>query len=426
MRDFAWLKRLFSRGDARPCSLLITQVYVPDPAAVGQYMHEVARALVARGQRAIVLAADSGYDDPSLRYPRHELLDGVEVVRLPWASFGKARLSVRLLGGCIFTGEAALLAAALPRVDHVLMSTSPPMVALAGLTVSLAQGAPLSFWAMDLNPDQIVATGRLAPNALPVRGFDWLNRHTLVHARSIITLDHFMAERLAAKAPIAPKLHVIPPWPLFMPSGLGSDAGQRFRRAHGWEGKRVVMYSGNLSPVHPVETVLHAARELRDDSRLLFAFVGGGLGRDAIARYVAEHALPNVQLLPYQPVSELSESLSAADVHLVCMGENMVGVVHPSKIYSALAVARPILALGPRGSHIAELVLAHGVGWHVEHGDLAGAVRALRELAGEDAAALERRCARAAALAHARFDKRALLDQFCDRLAGPRCDVGVR
>jgi glycosyltransferase involved in cell wall biosynthesis len=425
MRELAWLRRLFARRtDPRPCSLLITQVYVPDPAAVGQYMHEVARALVLRGQRAIVLAADSGYEEPERRYPRHELLDGVEIVRLPWSSFGKASLGLRLLGGGIFTGEAALLASALPRVDHVLMSTSPPMVALAGLSVSFLQRAPLSFWAMDINPDQIVATGRLPSDALPVRGFDWLNRLTLEHADAIITLDRFMAERLQGKADVAHKLHVVPPWPLFMPQGIAADAGVAFRRAHGFEGKRVLMYSGNLSPVHPVDTLLEAARQLRDDPRLLFVFVGGGLGRDAIARYVAQHALPNVKLLPYQPFDQLAQSLSAADAHLVAMGANMVGIVHPSKIYSALAVGRPVIALGPRRSHVAELVLQHDLGWHVEHGDVAAALRALRALAAEEGETLAARGLRAAALVRSVYDKERLLDAFCSHLAGPRSRMG--
>jgi glycosyltransferase involved in cell wall biosynthesis len=424
MGTYSFWSRLLAQGDAhRKCMLLISQVYVPDPAALGQYMHDVARSLVKRGRRVIVLAADRGYDDPSQRYPSHELLDGVEVLRLPWSSFGKARLSVRLLGGCIFTAEAALLAAALPRIDRVLISTSPPMVALAGLSISAMKRAPLSFWAMDINPDQIVATGRMGARALPVRGFDVLNKVNLERAASIVTLDHFMAERLLAKAPIAHKLHVIPPWPMFMPGARERTSGQAFRRTHGFGDRRVVMYSGNLSPVHPVETVLHAARALRDDPRLLFVFVGGGLGREVITRYVSEHALHNVMALPYQPLAQLRESLSAADLHLVSMGSDMVGIVHPSKIYSVMAVSRPILALGPRRSHIAELVLEHDLGWHVEHGDVDGALRALRELAAENGASLERRGARAAAIAQARYDKQSLLDRFCEVIdADPTID----
>jgi colanic acid biosynthesis glycosyl transferase WcaI len=408
LRHFPW-RALYADKAARsqPTLVLFSQVYVPDPAAVGQYMHQAAAAMVERGYRVIAFAADSGYEDPSQRYPRYERMQGVHVVRLPFSSFGKDSIRNRLLGGSIFTTEASLLAAALPRVDHVLVSTNPPMIGAAGIALALSRGCQLSLWMMDINPDQIVATGRMSARSLPVAGFDWLNEHTLLRAQRVVTLDPFMAERLQAKSAACPE--VIPPWPIVPVGALDHSAGQRFRAQHGLSGKRVVMYSGNLSPLHPVDTLLDAARALQDDPRLAFVFIGGGSARERIAAY----GLPNLRLLPYQPLAELTESLSAADVHLVSMGDAMVGIVHPSKIYSAMAVGRPILALGPRRSHIASLVREHGIGWHVEHGALNEAVAALREIAGADAAQLAELGARAHAAITRDFDPAQLIARFC-------------
>jgi glycosyltransferase involved in cell wall biosynthesis len=172
------------------------------------------------------------------------------------------------------------------------------------------------------------------------------------------------------------------------------------------------MYSGNLSPLHPVDTLLEAARALQDDPRLEFVFIGGGSARERIASY----GLRNLRFLPYQPLSELQESLSAADVHLVSMGDAMVGIVHPSKIYSAMAVGRPILALGPRRSHIASLVREHQIGWHVEHGAVGQAVASLREIANADAAQLAQLGARAHATIARDFDPAQLIARFCEIL----------
>ena len=70
--------------------LFLTQVFPPDPASVGQHMADAAREMASRGYRVVVLTARRGYEDPSARYPARERLDGVEVVRVPLASFGKA------------------------------------------------------------------------------------------------------------------------------------------------------------------------------------------------------------------------------------------------------------------------------------------------------------------------------------------------
>ena len=62
--------------------------------------------------------------------------------------------------------------------------------------------------------------------------------------------------------------------------------------------------------------------------------------------------------LPYQPIAELKYSLTAADVHVVSLGEGMVGIIHPCKVYGAMTAGRPILFLGPRPSHVSDLLEA--------------------------------------------------------------------
>ena len=412
------LREIYADKSARaqPTMVLFSQVYVPDPAAVGQYMHQAAAAMVQRGYRVIAFAADSGYENPGQHFARYERLDGVHVVRLPFSSFGKNSIRNRLVGGSIFTTEASLMAATLPRADHVLVSTNPPMIGAAGIALALSRGSKLSLWMMDINPDQIVAAGRMTASSLPVVGFDWLNKHTFSRAQTIVTLDPFMAERLQAKTVRCPKPEVIPPWPILRVGELDPRAGERFRAEHGLTGKRVLMYSGNLSPLHPLDTLLEAARALQDDPRLELVFIGGGSARERIAGY----RLRNLRFLPYQPLSQLEESLSAADVHLVSMGDAMVGIVHPSKIYSAMAVGKPILALGPQRSHIARLVNEHQIGWHVEHGAVAEAEAALREIASTDAAKLNGLGARAHATITHDFDAAQLIARFCGALEGPR------
>ena len=83
---------------------------MPDPASVGQHMHDAAREMARRGYRVVVYASARGYDEPSRRYPRRETLDGVEIRRLPFASFGKGSLRARLLGGISFLAQATLRA----------------------------------------------------------------------------------------------------------------------------------------------------------------------------------------------------------------------------------------------------------------------------------------------------------------------------
>src|SRR5262245_40021051 len=89
----ATAKELAPRRRRRRRRLLIfSQVYVPDPACVGQHIADVAAEMVRRGYDVRVYTANRGYDDPSIKYPARETIRGVDIRRLPFSSFGKRSL----------------------------------------------------------------------------------------------------------------------------------------------------------------------------------------------------------------------------------------------------------------------------------------------------------------------------------------------
>ena len=182
------------------------------------------------------------------------------------------------------------------------------------------------------------------------------------------------------------------------------------------------MYSGNHALQHPLDTLLAAAAQLEHDHDLVFVWIGGGVGKGAIDAQIRGGAT-NLVSLPFQPAELLDETLAAADVHVVSMGNDVVGIVHPCKIYGALAVGRPVLFFGPADSPPGELLATIGVGRCVEHGDVAGAVAAitgLRSLAPETRAAMGQAAARAIAT---RFGACELCRDVCEVIETSR---GVR
>jgi glycosyltransferase involved in cell wall biosynthesis len=179
------------------------------------------------------------------------------------------------------------------------------------------------------------------------------------------------------------KVCILPPWPHESPSDEAQISGDNpFRTRHKLNGKFVIMYSGNHSPSNPLTTILNAIVRLKAEPDIRFLFVGGGSAKKQVEEYIRNHELTNAISLPYQPLADLKYSLSAADVHIVSLGEPMVGIIHPCKIYGAMAVARPILFLGPRPSHISDLMDQHEIGLQIRHGDINGAVDAIRRLHG--------------------------------------------
>ncbi|MCA9310139.1 MAG: glycosyltransferase family 4 protein, partial [Phycisphaerales bacterium] len=335
-----------TKGRKRRTFLIFSQVYPPDPASVGQHMHDVAKEMVRRGWRVRVIAANRGYDDASIKYRNFEVMDGVEVRRVPFSSFGKKSLILRAVAMGVFMCFCLYAGLITRRLACILTSTSPPMCAFAAGVCHTLRRVPIKYWVMDLNPDQMIAMGKITENSLPARLFNFLNRRILKRSRGVVALDRFMAERLNRKVPASvnldAKMSIQPPWPHEGHVEVVAHADNPFRKAHGLDGKFVVMYSGNHAPSNPLKTLLEAAARLKDDPRFVFMFIGGGLLKKDVEAAIAAGAT-NIRSLPYQPMSELKYSLSAADVHVVSIGNDVVGIVHPCKVYGAMAVARPIL-----------------------------------------------------------------------------------
>lgn len=363
-----------------PKLLILSQVYPPDPAAVGQQIADVAEEMVRRGWQVNVWTSARGYEDPSARYPRQELRAGVQVRRLRFSSFGKGSIAVRLVAQVLFMVQAMLRAVVTPGPTAILVSTSPPFAGFGGCLLSLVRRVPLVWWVMDINPDQMVTSGRLSARSLVARMFEWMNRRTLLRARDVIVLDRFMRDRILEKAPVAAKLHVVPPWPHDNVLADIPHDNNPFRRQHGLADSFVVMYSGNHGYSTPLHTLLEAAKRLRHESRLKFVFIGGGVVKKEIDAMVAREAPPNILSLPYQPLADIRYSLSTADVHVVSIANEGVGIVHPCKVYGALAIGRPVIALAPAASYAADILAQHRVGWLIEHGQVDRLTALLREL----------------------------------------------
>jgi len=192
-----------------------------------------------------------------------------------------------------------------------------------------------------------------------------------------------MARRIKNKATLKREPIIIPPWPYEDALKKSNSNGMKFRAEYGLENKFIVMYSGNHSWVHPLDTIIEAAKQLEHRKDVVFLFVGGGVEKKKVEQAIKNGA-QNILSLPYQPLSQLGESLSAADVHVVVMGEAMVGIVHPCKIYGAMAVGRPILAIAPENSHISDIINKYKIGLRFNHGDIDGVVKGILTFAGMD------------------------------------------
>ena len=343
--------------------------------STAQHLTDLATALSSRGHEVTVITSDRGYDDPAVRFKRRERWKGIEIIRIPSLAFGKNGRWRRVFNFGSFMLVCSLRLLTLRRFDLTMALTSPPLISfLAALFVKI-KGGRFCFWVMDLNPDEAIAAGWLEEDSVTSRLLQRMLRYSFSVATQTIVLDRFMQKRVMAKGVDAERITIVPPWSHDDAVEYSETGREAFRRRHGLSDKFVVMYSGNHSPCHPLDTLLGAARKLEAQPEIVFCFVGGGSEQVK----VRESGITNVKCLPYQPLDELSSSLSAADLHAVVMGDEFVGIVHPCKVYNILAVGAPALYIGPEPSHVTDIASQHGTFFRARHGDVDAVVAAILE-----------------------------------------------
>jgi len=352
--------------------LLLNQTFYPDVVSTAQHLGDLAATLAERGHQVTVVTGRRAYDNPEKLFPARETWRDVKIIRIFSTRFGKQAKWRRAADFASFIFFCCGRLLFLPRHDVVVALTTPPLISFIGAWRAKLWRAKFCYWVMDMNPDEAIAAGWLRADSFAARMLERMSRFSFRRAAWIIALDHFMRDRIIAKKIAPEKIVVLPPWSQDQDVRFDAAGREQFRRQHGLTGKYVVMYAGNHSPVHPLDTLMQAAERLQTEASIAFCFMGGGSEFKRVQRWAEAGKLANIVCLPYQPLNEMSAPLSAADAHIVVMGAAMLGLVHPCKIYNILAVGAPVIYIGPQPSHVTEILERPGADhpWcSVRHGE---------------------------------------------------------
>jgi len=396
--------------------LFLNRSFWPDREATGQFLTELCDDLSRDHEVTIVAGPSRDRGSAGFHLWSHQQRGKVSIVRTWGTGFSKSNLLGRLVNLGTYYLLAAVVALRLPRPDVIVAETDPPLLGALAAVLKRRWGCRLIYNVRDLYPDIAEATGGVR-NPLLLGLLRHANDYAYKRSDLIVTLGHDMADRIVNKGVPADKVVVVPDW---------VDCGRirplesnPFRRNFGE--KFVVMYSGNIGLSQQLEAVLEAADRLRDDERILFAMIGEGARKKWLEERARSMGLPNVIFLPYQPLENLAESLTAADLHLIPLAPGAAGCLVPSKIYGILAAGRPFIAMMEASAEVAQIAREDAVGFVVRPGDVDGLIGAIRE-AVDAPERLKQMGVRARRLAELRFDRIKVTGRFGSVLASVAMD----
>jgi colanic acid biosynthesis glycosyl transferase WcaI len=382
---------------------LVTQWFDPEtgPAALpGVY----AREFIRMGHRVKVLTGFPNYPEgrvyPGYRIrPRlREKSESGVVVRVPlYPDHGDSAVGRVANYGSYALSAVTLGAGALAGADAMWAYNSPITVSLPLLAHSRLGRVPYFLHVQDLWPDSLVSSGMFDGHGRAgrsiVRTVESITRLTESRASAIGVISPSVKQVLLDRNPrLEPgRIHcVLNPTDesLFFPRPPDPE----LERAP-WRAPFTVMYAGAIGTIQGFDTVLDAARRLRDRPEIRFVFVGDGIDVARLRRRANDENLHNVCFLRRVEKERVPAYMASSDAQLISLrGDGFLRYTVPSKIATILASGVPIL--GQIAGDGASLIADSGGGLVISPGDVDGMCDAICRLADtspEDRRAMGRR-----------------------------------
>ncbi len=378
--------------------LFLTDNFPPETNAPAIRTYEHARTWVELGHEVVVVTGApnfpagrvfAGYEN---RLYDASFMDGIEVVRV-WTYIAANRGFLRRSLDYVSFMASAFLASFSVRRPDVVVATSPQFfTAVAGWATAAVKRRPFVFELRDLWPESVVAVDAMR-RGRAIGLLEKLARFLYRRADLMVPVTPAFARHLRGLGVADERIRVITngiDLAALEPPAPAAEIRRRYRIP---AGTFTAGFVGTLGLAHGLEVVLDAARELRGDERFHFVLMGDGAERPRLEQRAVAAGLGNVTFIGRRDHAEALALLGAVDAALVVLRDDPVfRTVIPSKIFEAMAMARPIV-LGVGGEAHRVVVDECRCGVAFAPGDAAGLVDCLRQLA-DDAelrAALGRR-----------------------------------
>jgi len=366
--------------------LILSQYYRPEPIPKPS---ELASSLIRQGDEVTVVTGFPNYPSGKLYQGyrlgllRKEKLDGVNVIRTFSYPYHGRSVVGRFLNYVSFMLSAPLACFVTPRFDVIYVFHPPLTIGLSAWVIARLRRVQFVYDVQDIWPEAAVLAGVLKPGSL-LYCLKVLERFVYRRADHILVVTEGARVNLISKGVPSAKLSVMPHWfdnSIF--AHRDKSARERLRVTHGWNGKTMILFAGNIGLVQGLESVIRAAELLRDASNIRFVFLGDGIDKARLQQLSQSLALMDrVQFLERQPIDCMPDFMAAADGLLVHLKHSeLSNYVIPTKTLAYLASGKVIIMAMDGAA--AKLVQEAGAGFVVPPDNpekLASAVKRLAEL----------------------------------------------
>ena len=268
----------------------------------------------------------------------------------------------------------------------IFIASNPPSLGFFALLVNLFKNTRYIVLVYDMHVDVLIGRGLLDKNSFIVKFWRFINQKIWNRSLAIYTIGTVMADNLSKQFKVnntyLARVGVVYPWAdterikpiLKIHNPLSSIFGQK--------GKITILYSGNMGMSHDIDSILHAAKILKNHMNISFLLIGEGEKWKEAYNFKIDNNLNNLKVLPFQSEDKLPYTMSLADIALVSLDEGAEGFMVPSKMFYYMSAGAAVIGICKGTNDVSKIIEKSNCGMTIEPKnpkELANIIKALSE-----------------------------------------------
>ena len=341
--------------------LIHTIAFSPDGVSTAYLYNDIALKFKEEGYEVTVLTTTPHYNLVREDLKRQPLkfnlrglyfesnYKGIKVKHIPQKKF---KSSILRMFGFIYWHFASFILGFFENNIDIILSPSPPLtLGLVNIFLGKLKGAKVIYNVQEIYPDLLIENGGLKSKGI-ISILKKLESFVYNYSDKVTTIDKVFYDTIVSRFKDESKLEIIPNFvdtAIYKPLTLDITTIDRnyFPNTDSFK----LMYAGNIGHAQDWETLVKIAIELRDDN-IDFYIIGEGVQKDFLCREISKYSLEKVHLIPYQNRELMPALIAYSDLQFIFMSPETEGHGFPSKVYTIMACAKPMIVSSGKNTPI--------------------------------------------------------------------------
>ena len=328
--------------------LIHSLIFSPDGVSTAYLYNDIALKFKDSGYEVVVLTTTPHYnvveeqlETQKLRWKvwgicKESEFNGIKILHVPQKKFKSTLL--RLISFIYWHIVSFILGLFVRNVD-VILSPSPPLtIGVINLLLGKLKGCKVIYNVQEIYPDILKKKDGFIFNFLRK-----MERFVYNSSDAVTTIDQVFHDTIVERFEDKSKLYIIPNFvdtDLYKPKEHKSDTLESVLFPKNDNIK--LLYAGNIGFAQDWKPLIALAEKCKEE-RIDFFVIGEGVMKSYLIEQKELLTLDNLHILPYQNRELMPDILAYSDIQYIFMDPEMDMQGFPSKVYTIMACAKPLL-----------------------------------------------------------------------------------